>query len=130
MTSFADPPFACPPDTVLDIPVPLSVNEVRRINRAAIPKYNDWKEAADLTIMASGQYRKAKKLDGPYEVQIILDEKQCRRDQDNIAKVAIDYIRRIGLVRDDSPKYLRRTVIEWGEAPQGCRIIVKPAGAQ
>lgn len=125
--NLTDPPFACPPDTVLDIPVPLSVNETRRVNRAALPKVNDWNRAADMTLMASGQYRKAQKFSGPFEITIILDETKCRRDQDNIAKNAIDYVRRLGLVPDDSPKYLRRTVIEWGTAPQGCRIILKPA---
>lgn len=127
MTSTVDRPFACPPDTVLDIPVPPSVNRTRRINRAALPELNAWKKHADMMLMANGQFRKAERFAGPYEVTIILDEKQCKRDQDNIAKNAIDYVRALGIVRDDSPKYLRRTVIEWGTAPQGCRIILKSA---
>jgi hypothetical protein len=36
------------------------------------------------------------------------------------------YARRIELVRDDSPRYLRRLVVEWGEVPTGCRVTLTP----
>lgn len=125
----ADPPFACPPDIVLDIPVPPSVNRSRRVDWAAMKKVNAWKAKADLTLMANGQYRKAKPhaIKGQYELTIVLNEKTCRLDQDNPIKPAIDYLRKLGLITDDSKKYGRRLVVEWGEAPEGCRLILRRA---
>jgi hypothetical protein len=40
-------------------------------------------------------------------------------------KVSVDYARALGLITDDSPKYMRRVVIEWGHAPHGCRLILR-----
>ena len=41
----------------------------------------------------------------------------------------IDGVRRWGFVTDDSPKYLRKLVVEWGEAPEGVRVMVKEVPA-
>lgn len=128
-SSFIDRPFGCPPDTVLDIPVPPSVNATRTLNKAALRKVDAWKASADKRLMASGQYRAAKctPVGDRFEVKIILCETKCKLDADNPAKAAIDYLRRIELIPDDSPKHMRRLVIEWGEAPEGCRIILRGA---
>lgn len=123
--SFTDRPFGAPLDIVLDLPVPPSVNKTRRINTKWIGKTEAWRRQADLLLMSSGQYRAARKLPGRFEVKIILCERQCRLDIDNTAKSAIDYLKRIELVSDDSPKFMRRLVIEFGDAPAGCRIILK-----
>lgn len=82
-----------------------------------------------MLLMASGQFRAAKALaiSGPYELTIILDRKLCKSDPDNIVKVWVDYLRRLGLIEDDSPKFAERTLIIWGEAPEGCRVILRPA---
>lgn len=124
-----DRPFGCPPDLVVDLPVPPSVNRTRKVNWAAIPLVNKWKAKADMLLMASGQFRTAKALaiSGPYELTIILNRKLCKIDPDNCCKVTIDYIRRIGLIENDSPKYAERTLIIWGDAPEGCRVILRPA---
>ena len=126
MVSMADAPFHCPPDTVIDIPLPPSVNETRRVNRAALGKLDKWKKHADATLMASGQFRRAWRNISRYELVIVLDETRCRIDPDNIAKSAIDFLRRIEIVTNDAPKNVRKITIEWGEAPEGMRLIVKP----
>jgi len=41
-------------------------------------------------------------------------------------KALINYARRIELVRDGSPRYLRHLVVEWGEVPTGCRLTLTP----
>ena len=121
------PRFADPPDTVLDIPVPPSVNKTRRVNWAARKDVEAWQIHADKTLMANGQYRKAKKhpIADRFELTVILNEKTCGQDADNPLKGIIDYLRRIKLIRDDSKKYLRKITVEWGTAPTGCRLILK-----
>lgn len=127
--SFTDRPFGCPPDIVIDIPVPPSVNRTRRVNWSARPLVEKWLKRADMLLMANGQYRTAKplRIDGRYHLTITLDEKRCKIDPDNIAKSAIDYLRRIDLIENDSPKYARRIVIQWGTAPEGCRLTLSPS---
>lgn len=132
LANMIDRPFAPPLDMVLDIPVPPSVNRTRRVNWAHMKIVNDWKKRADVLLIASGQFRKAKdqNLTGPFEITIILNEKLCRLDPDNPVKAAVDYLRALELIPNDSPKFVRRIVIEWGEAPEGCRMIVRPAEVQ
>lgn len=128
MDSYTDLPFMAPPDIVLDVPLPPSVNETRRINYPGARKLNKWKEAADMLVMANGQYRAARPhaVRGRYELTIVLDEARCKVDPDNLAKAACDYLKRLNLITDDSPKCARRIVIEFGPAPEGCRLILKP----
>jgi Holliday junction resolvase RusA-like endonuclease len=114
--------------TVLDLPVPPSVNSTRRIDYRSVGRVNKWKELADAAIWANGQFRHAKKDIQRYELHIVFDEKKCRLDLDNGVKLLIDYLRRINVVKNDDKKCLRRTVIEWGAAPEGVRITVKPLG--
>lgn len=126
-STFIDRPFGCPLDTILDIPVPLSVNRTRKINRAALSDVRDWYAKADAAIMASGQFRTARKHRDPAtpcEIKIILSETQCRLDPDNPVKNAIDYLRRLELIENDTGKHVRKITIEWGAAPKGCRIVI------
>jgi hypothetical protein len=60
---------------------------------------------------------------------VTLDERHCGLDLDNGIKALLDYARRIELVRDDSPRYLRRLVVEWSEAPRGCRLMLTPVSS-
>lgn len=124
--SMSDRPFGCPPDTILDLPIPPSVNRTRRINYRAVPKLNQWKEAADKTIMANGQYNKAWRNIRCYELTIVLNEAMCRLDPDNPVKSAIDYLRRIEVITNDSKKFCRGLHIIWGDAPEGMRLVVTP----
>jgi Holliday junction resolvase RusA-like endonuclease len=113
----------------VDIPVPPSVNRTRRLDRSSMRTVEAWKRAADLAITANGQFRAAGRLArracDEFEITIVLNEAMCRQDLDNPIKAAIDYLRRIELISDDGPRQLRRIVVGWGEAPAGCRMIVK-----
>ena len=124
--SMADAPFHCPPDTVLDVPVPPSVNRTRSVNWAGMRETTAWRKRAGMMLMASGQYRRAQKKIPRFEIKIVLCETLCRLDLDNTAKHAIDYLRHLGIITNDAPQNMRRVTVEWGLAPAGCRITVKP----
>lgn len=127
--SVAKQPFRPQIETVLDIPVPPSVNSTRRIDYRSVSAVNKWKKLADETLWANGQFRAAQKGIQRFELHILLDEKKCRLDQDNGVKALVDYLRRLGIIVNDSKKHWRRTVIEWGSAPEGCRVTIKPLEA-
>lgn len=127
--SMIDRPFGCPLDVVLDIPVPPSVNRTRQVDWAGHRKYKAWKKEAGLHLVVNGQYGKAPRRLQRYELFITLDEKQCKLDPDNPTKAACDLLRSLEIITDDSPKFARRIVIEWGEAPAGCRLILRPVAA-
>lgn len=129
--SMADPPFACPPDIVLDLPAPPSVNRIWMRAKAgkrqvfSSPEYKAWKRRADDLIGGLAQFRGVKPILGAFEADIVLSEKHTKIDLDNGVKALIDYCVRCNLVTDDAPKYLRRVVVAWGEAPHGCRLTLK-----
>lgn len=119
-----DRPFAPPIECVLRLPPPMSVNKARRFDFSATKAMRRWKERADAEIFAAGGINRFPKMPGPFEVTIVVDEHR-KIDLDNAAKGLIDYCKRLGLIIDDSPKYLRRVVIEWGHAPRGCTVTLR-----
>lgn len=126
LPSMVDRPFGCPPDTILDLPIPPSVNRTRRINWKAKPELDAWKKAAGNLLMANGQWKRGYRNIGRYELTVILDEARCKKDPDNILKAAIDILRAFEVIVNDSPKYARRLTVLWGEAPEGMRLVVTP----
>lgn len=123
-----DRPFAAPLDIELDLPVPPSVNKTRKVDWNGDARVKKWVKHADGEVTVSGQYRaaKSKAITGPYELTVILSESLCKSDPDNLMKVPIDYLRRLNLITDDSPKFARRIIVEWGHAPKGIRLILRP----
>jgi Holliday junction resolvase RusA-like endonuclease len=110
---------------ILDLPTPPSVNRTRRINWSAMPSMVAWIDAADKLALYQHYKRPEPPIDR-YELLITLAE-GCRLDADNALKSTIDYLKRIEAVIDDGPKHMRRIVVEFGEAPHGCRVEVRPA---
>lgn len=128
LPSYADPPFAVPADIVLDLPVPPSVNRTRKLDFSSLRVSNAWKNVANEYVLVA----KARKVNPlklmkvpRFELLIVFAE-SSRLDLDNGLKTLIDYLRKIELIEDDSPKHLRRMVVEFGIAPMGCRVTVKP----
>lgn len=107
---------------VLDLPKPLSTNRTRKIDWAAKKRINAWVDSADRLVMSQGKL--ASPIMGRYEATVILPE-GSKIDADNTTKGVLDYARRIGLVTDDSPKYLRKLTVEFGEAPEGCKLVLR-----
>lgn len=127
--SMADAPFHCPPDLWLDLPVPISVNKLRRINWRAHKRAAAWRDMADRHLLAAKvRSEHPIKLNSikRFELVIVLDEKRVLIDLDNTLKLLVDYLHDRNIVENDSPKHMRRLVVEWGYAPEGARIFIKP----
>lgn len=127
--SQADAPFHAPPDLVLDLPVPISVNVMRRVDWSSMARTSAWKGEADGYI-----YQAKRRRENPlklqriprFEITLVFDEKQTHVDLDNGVKGILDYLVLREVIEDDGPKHMRRLVVEWGEAPTGCRVTVRP----
>jgi Holliday junction resolvase RusA-like endonuclease len=128
LPSYADAPFHVPPDVVLHLPVPISVNVTRRVDWAAHKKLKIWKRAADQIVLLAKREKIPLKLERikRFELTITLCEVQSRIDIDNGLKNLIDYLKRIELIEDDSPKHMRALHVVFGEAPLGCVVTVRP----
>ena len=63
-------------------------------------------------------------ITGRYEIILTLRDGSAI-DADNTVKIAIDAARRYRLVTDDSPEFMRRVVVEFGDV-EGCRLTVRP----
>lgn len=132
--NMADAPFHVPPDDpviggiIIDLPTPPSVNRIWRANRAGpnkvsiSPEYRAWKKHADQTALATGQFRGLKTISGPFEARIIL--RRQPGDLDNRHKGILDWLQSRGVIADD--KYCEKLTLEWGDAPHGCRVTVRP----
>jgi Holliday junction resolvase RusA-like endonuclease len=133
MPSMTDPPFAVAPDVVIDLPVPPSVNRTRKINWAWKKKVDAWINVCNAYVLTA-KTRKISPLKltkiQRFELIITLSENHTRIDLDAGLKALIDYLRRIEVVENDSQKHMRRLTVDWGYAPFGCRITVKPLGPQ
>lgn len=113
----------------LDLPPPPSVNRTRKVDWRAKRDVDAWKNVADAYVLAAKGRRSSPLVLARvprFELTIILSETLNKIDLDNGLKALIDYLRRIELIEDDSPKHMRRLVVEWGEAPFGARVIVRP----
>lgn len=127
--SMTDPPFAMPPEIVLDLPAPPSVNRTRKIDWKGKRQLTSWSNVADAYVLAAkGRAISPLKLIRVprFELLVTMSEHHTKIDLDNGLKALIDYLRRIQLIEDDSPKHMRRLVVQWGLAPHGCRVTVRP----
>jgi Holliday junction resolvase RusA-like endonuclease len=107
---------------ILDLPAPLSVNRTRRIDWSAKPHIGRWIKAADTLVMAQG--RLPPRISGRFAVTVTMPE-HGSLDLDNSPKQVIDYLRRLELVENDSPRFMRQVLLNFGEAPEGCRVTVQ-----
>lgn len=122
----SDRPFGLPLEITLDLPVPPSVNKTRRIDLTSIRKSNEWKQSADAIVMATRRPGDPRRIKGQFELSVTMSNEHSRADLDNGLKAVIDYLRRIEVIEDDSPKFFRKLTVQWGTAPEGCRVTVKP----
>jgi hypothetical protein len=129
MPSYSDAPFHCPPEIVLDLPAPISVNKLRKIDWAASKRMKDWKRSADNYVLAAKcrTENPLRPMKIPrFELWITLSEAMVDIDADNGLKHLIDYLRRIDLIENDAKKNMRGLHVVFGVAPIGCRVTVRP----
>lgn len=135
LPSCADAPFHCPPDVVLDLPYPPSVNKLWR-STAAIsshrvylaPSYVKWKAHADALLMSVRGFS-TRRVTGHFSIDIDLcpPAKHPRGDLDNRIKAVLDFLQRSLVIQND--KDCQRLVAQWvpqERAPHGCRVTVRP----
>lgn len=129
LPSFEDRPFGVPLDAVLDLPVPPSVNRTRKINWAHKRAVEAWKNVCHAYVLTA-KTRKSSPLKltkiPRFELNITLSEDHTGIDLDAGLKALIDYLRQIDVIENDAQKNMRRLVVEWGDAPFGCRVVVRP----
>jgi len=128
----ADAPFHAPPDIILDLPPPISVNETRKIDWTAHRRLGEWKRKADAFVLEAKRRKinplKLTKIKR-FEIWITLSESLVNIDADNAPKHLIDYLRLIELIENDAKKNMRAVHVTWGFAPAGCRVVIKPCEA-
>jgi hypothetical protein len=121
------PPFHLPVDISIDLPVPLSVNQLRRINWANHKKAQDWRRAANACLMLAKASKTVRFDRIPrFELTVTLDDGLALLDLDNSLKLLIDYLVSVNIVANDSPKHMRRLVVQWGSVSAGCNVVVRP----
>ncbi|HZP77548.1 MAG TPA: hypothetical protein VFB45_15495 [Pseudolabrys sp.] len=113
-----------PPVIVFDLPAPPSVNRTRRVDWKSQKLVDKWKRGANgfVLLQRRGQPRK---IYGPYELLIVMSEAHTGIDLDNGIKSLIDYLHRIDAIEGDDQPRLRKLTVEWGDAPQGCRVHIR-----
>lgn len=116
-------------DITLDLPPPISVNKLRRVDWANQRLVRKWRDEANGLLLVAKRHPtrplRFATMDR-FELGIVLDESRVRTDADNCAKILIDYLCTMGVIIDDAPKHMRKVTIEWGVAPEGCRVTVRP----
>lgn len=119
------PPFALPPDIVLDLPTPISVNRIWRVAKAGhVIKshvYKRWIKEADAMLLELGQLKGVKPITGKFTALIVV--KRCNLDIDNANKGVLDFLESRNFILND--KLCEEVTARWGDAPTGCRVTVR-----
>jgi Holliday junction resolvase RusA-like endonuclease len=118
------PPMPQSTEISIDLPEPLSVNATRRVDWRNHAKVKAWLKQADAQFLMQKRGLAGRSIAGRYEITITLRD-GSQKDADNCAKLAIDAMRRFRLVPDDSPEFMRRVTIEFGDVA-GCRVAIRP----
>ena len=109
----------------LDLPLPPSVNKIRRINWASYADYKRWREDADKCLMLHKQNKQSPIL-VPCSVLIEIAYDKLIADPDNILKGLLDYCVSRGFLNDDRKRFLREIILRFTTEPlpEGCRVTL------
>jgi Holliday junction resolvase RusA-like endonuclease len=109
----------------LDLPIPPSVNALRRVDWANNAKRQRYYLHADLHISAYGpKPAPVRIICRPFEVTIQIPEQGPRIDLDNHCKCLLDYLVSREFIPDDNRARLRRLVVEFSQQIQACRVLI------
>lgn len=117
----------------LDLPFPPSLNSIwrsRRGHKTGKPAfyldgaYKAWKREADALAMAQ---KPLPRVPGAFAATVVLSagKRRSNTDADNRVKVVLDWLQRAGCIDNDSKA--ERITVQWGEAPEGCRVTLEAA---
>ena len=105
--------------------MPPSANRLWRMGKRgpySDKQYVKWQEECRALCL---QFRWHKQpVRGPYQLWMTFNRGSQSGDLDNRTKGLIDILHRMGITDDDM--HLERYVVDWGDAPVGCRVIVAP----
>jgi len=105
------------------VPVPPSTNQLYAGRRWKSAAYEAWIKAAGWTIIAA-QPTMRNPIAGPF--QLTIDLPPGRMDIDNI-KALPDLLSKMFIISDDSPKHMKRLVVQTDPALNGeCRLTLEP----
>jgi hypothetical protein len=107
----------------LNLPIPPSVNAIRRVDWANNKARRQFYLHADLFITAHGpRPPPVRMVTGPYELEILVPD-TSRLDLDNHVKSIIDYLVSREFIPGDSKKYLRGYSVHWAPI-EHCRVTI------
>ena len=106
----------------LDLPIPPSVNRLRRVDWRGQQQLENFKQLADWMISAAFSPGPApcRKITGPYQLTIAIPENR-RRDLDNYHKAIIDYLVSREFTPDD--RQLRAFTVRWAPI-KNCHVTI------
>jgi len=110
----------------LDLPIPPSVNRLRRVDWHGDKARREFYLRADLFLTAYGpKPAPVRIITGAYELTIAIPEGAA--DLDNHCKSLIDYLVSREFLPGDNPRCLRRLVVEWidPEICPCCRVCIR-----
>jgi Holliday junction resolvase RusA-like endonuclease len=107
----------------LNLPVPPSVNRTRRVDWRGQAAAARWHTKADAAVLFQKR-GELPRFNEPVQILIAVTA-SYGGDLSNLIKQAEDYLVRLNIIPDDSPKYVQRITIEIGEAPEGIRVTVQ-----
>ena len=113
-------------EITLNLPTPISVNATRRIDWRNHARTKEWLRQADALFLTQKRGLPPP-ITGPFEIAITL-QNGSQIDADNALKLLIDFVRRVRLVTDDSPRFMKRITVEFGDV-EGCRVVIRPFSA-
>lgn len=108
---------------ILPFPVPLAACFIKSKGGSGIPskRYKAFSADAREAWLAQGR----PKVSGPVGVEIYLTAPDNRaRDADNLGKCIFDNLTALGVIEDDSNRFVRWHVMQWVEAQTPCRVVV------
>lgn len=124
--SYADAAFHVAPDIVLDLPACPPINRLRKIDWRGHKAHKAWREQAGKHLMlARSGGKKLGAISGRFEIELTMDDR-IKCDLDATIKQVSDFCVLHGFVRDDSPRYMRKITIQWGDIAPGIRVVLRP----
>jgi Holliday junction resolvase RusA-like endonuclease len=119
----------------LRIPMPPSVNAATRVGRSkstgksvvfSSPEKRKFFAEADAYFLQQKSSLMGQKIDGPFQYHLTLNEalRHGNSDGDNRGKYALDYLQRVGLIKND--KYAQGGSWKWGPCDAPAIIAVGP----
>lgn len=114
-----------PREISVHLPTPPSTNRLWRRKKGGGMRTSDeylrWKREAGDLLMTLHQLRGVVMIEGAFTAEVVV--RKARHDLDNKVKAVLDFAQSVGLIADD--KYCERLTIAYGDAPHGCKLIIR-----